>query len=168
MLGKRIMIIGSPGSGKSTLALKLRDITGLPVIHLDREFWKAGWVETPREEWKEKQKKLLEGKEWIADGNYGGSIEIRLGLADTVIFLDYGRTLCLFRVLKRCALHLGRTRPDMAPGCKEKIDIAFLKYVWGFAVGPRVRIMDKLAKCKGMKKIILRSPQETQAFLSSL
>jgi len=42
---ERVMIIGCAGAGKSTLARKLGAITGLPVIHLDREHWRPGWVE---------------------------------------------------------------------------------------------------------------------------
>lgn len=35
---KRVAIIGSGGAGKSTLARQVGDATGLPVIHLDREY----------------------------------------------------------------------------------------------------------------------------------
>jgi adenylate kinase family enzyme len=53
---KRIIIIGSSGGGKSTLARQLGDITGLPVIHLDKVFWNPNWVETPKDIWQEKVK----------------------------------------------------------------------------------------------------------------
>ncbi len=36
---RRIMIIGAPGSGKSRAARRLAEITGLPLIHLDNEYW---------------------------------------------------------------------------------------------------------------------------------
>lgn len=88
-IGKRIMVIGSPGSGKSTFSRKLSHITGTPLIHLDKEFWNSGWVETPRDEWVKKQKFLVAGDEWIIDGNYGGTMEIRLGKAYTVICFEF-------------------------------------------------------------------------------
>ncbi|MDR2096312.1 MAG: hypothetical protein LBP76_12475 [Treponema sp.] len=76
-LGKRIMIIGSCGSGKTTLAIQLSNILKLPIIHLDKEYWKPGWVETSKEEWENKQNKLVLDENWIIDGNYGGTFDIR-------------------------------------------------------------------------------------------
>ncbi len=63
---KRIIIIGSSGGGKSTLAKQLGDITGHPVIHLDKEHWNPGWVETPKDIWQEKVKELLKGEQLLA------------------------------------------------------------------------------------------------------
>lgn len=39
---KRVVILGRGGAGKSTLAARLGEITGLPVIELDKSFWRAG------------------------------------------------------------------------------------------------------------------------------
>jgi len=49
---RRILVIGIAGGGKSTLALKLGEVLGLPVIHLDAIFWKPGWESIPREEFR--------------------------------------------------------------------------------------------------------------------
>jgi adenylate kinase family enzyme len=49
---RRVAVVGSSGAGKSTFARDLGARTGLPVVHLDRPFWRPGWVETPREEWR--------------------------------------------------------------------------------------------------------------------
>ena len=100
---KRVLVIGHPGAGKSTLAARLGELTGLPVIHLDKEFWREGWVQMPRSEWKGKTERLVQGDEWIIDGSYDHTLEIRLARADTVIFLDFSRYLCLWRVCKRVA-----------------------------------------------------------------
>ena len=50
---ERIVIIGCGGSGKSTLARQLGEMTGLPVIHLDKLFWRPGWVHISPEEFAE-------------------------------------------------------------------------------------------------------------------
>lgn len=167
-LGKRIMIIGSCGSGKTTLATQLGKKTNIPVIHLDREYWQAGWVETPKELWIEKQRKLLLGDCWIVDGSYGGTLHIRLEKADTVIFLDYNRYLCLYRVLKRWISNMGKVRADMADGCIEKIDLPFIKFVWRFPVDSRNEIINKLNEYNGVNIISFRNPKETKCFLRSL
>ena len=38
---ERILVVGSPGSGKSTFSRALGELTGLPLIYLDRLFWNA-------------------------------------------------------------------------------------------------------------------------------
>ena len=163
---RRVAIIGSGGAGKSTLARKLGEITSLPVIHLDREFWRPGWTETPKPEWKVKVETLVQGDEWIIDGNFGGTMEIRLGAADTVVFLDFPRVLCTYRAIKRAVAYRNRTRPDMGPGCDEKVDIKFLRWVWQFPGKTLPKIEERLVKLGPEVKIIrIRSPKEVQRFL---
>jgi len=48
---KRILVIGSGGAGKSTVATRLAQLLDLEVNHLDKFYWRPGWVETPPEEW---------------------------------------------------------------------------------------------------------------------
>ena len=167
-LGKRIMIIGSCGAGKTTLAIQLNEITNIPIIHLDKEYWKPGWVESNKEEWYEKQNKFVDNINWIIDGNYGGSLDIRLSKADTVIFLDYNKYICLYRIIKRWIQYFGKTRIDMAEGCNEKIDLPFIKFVWNFPKKPRKKIIDKLNEYNELNKIILKNPKETKIFLKMI
>ncbi len=56
---KRIAIIGCGGAGKSTLARELGKILDLPVVHLDRVYWKPGWEPTPREAFVAEQRKIM-------------------------------------------------------------------------------------------------------------
>ncbi|MCL2361318.1 MAG: DNA topology modulation protein [Defluviitaleaceae bacterium] len=165
-LGKRIMIIGSGGSGKSTLARQLGERLDLPVIHLDAEFWNAGWMVTPQDEWVEKQKMVLSGAEWIADGNYSGSMGLRLERADSVILLDFNRFTCLWGVTKRRIKNRGTTRPDMAEGCPEQLDFTFLKWIWRFPARERPKIIEKLSIHTDINQIILRNRKEVRQFLA--
>jgi len=100
-LGRRVIVTGLAGSGKSTLALALAAKTGLPVIHLDLHFWKPGWVAPSETEWREKQRAVLGGDAWIADGNYHETLDLRLERADTVVFLDPPWWLCAGRAFLR-------------------------------------------------------------------
>ncbi len=47
---KRVMVVGPSGVGKSTLARGLGKVLNLPVVHLDKLYWRPGWVEPPEEE----------------------------------------------------------------------------------------------------------------------
>jgi adenylate kinase family enzyme len=166
---RRIAIIGSGGAGKSTLARTLGEILGLPVIHLDKEYWKPGWIEPPKDEWVRTVEELVKRDEWIIDGNFGGTMEIRLAAADTVIFLDFPSTICLRRVIKRRLMHWNTNRPDMAEGCNEKIDLEFLGWVWNFRKTTKPEIEKRLLKLdKSVRIVRLRTPSATKAFLAEV
>jgi adenylate kinase family enzyme len=167
---KRIAIIGSPGSGKSTLARKLGEISGLPVFHLDRLFWNPGWVQSPKPVWIALQSALVAQDSWIIDGNYGATLHIRAAAADTIIFLDFPRYLCLGRAVKRVWQYRGSIRPDMAPGCPEKIDREFLHYIWRFPVDERPQILSqlRLASERGASVIQLTRSQQMTQYIKSL
>jgi adenylate kinase family enzyme len=100
-LGNRVVVTGLAGSGKSTFALALADKTGLPVIHLDLEYWKPGWVPPSEAEWRAKQPAVLAGDQWIADGNYPETLDLRVERADTVVVLDMPWWRCSGRALLR-------------------------------------------------------------------
>ncbi|HWI63163.1 MAG TPA: AAA family ATPase [Symbiobacteriaceae bacterium] len=166
---ERIAVIGSPGAGKSTLSRRLGEALGLSVVHLDRLFWRPGWVETPRPEWHALQEDLVRQERWIIDGNYGGSLGIRLNRATAVVFLDYPPLLCLWGALKRRVQHRRGGRPDMAEGCPEAIDLPFLRFIWTFRREGRPRIEAKLAELPaGVSVYRLRSRAEADAFLASI
>jgi adenylate kinase family enzyme len=116
-VGRRVVVTGLAGAGKSTFSRAFASKTGLPVIHLDLHFWKPGWVEPSDDEWREKQRALLAGDEWIADGNYHETLELRLERADSVVFLDTPWWVCARRAFVR-----GIRRPAgtvMPEGCRD-------------------------------------------------
>lgn len=163
---RRVSIIGSGGAGKSTLARQLGEMTGLPVIHLDQRFWRPGWTETPKAQWRETVENLVEGDEWIIDGNFGGTMDIRLAAADTVVFLDFPRLLCTYRAIKRAITYRNKTRPDMGPGCSEKFDLEFLRWVWQFPGKTVPRIEERLLRLRPEVKLFrLHSPKQVEGFL---
>lgn len=166
---QRILIIGSSGAGKSTLSRQLGNILGLEVIHLDAEYWQPGWVETPKSEWQEIVQQLVQRDRWIMDGNYGGTLEIRLAAADTVIFLDLPRLLCVWRALKRWRHYAGRTRPDVREGCPEKMDWEFLQWIWNYPVCTRPKMLEKMRNLTPQQQVVmLRSPIEVKRFIAEM
>lgn len=167
-IGKRIMVVGSPGSGKSTFSRKLSETTGIPLIHLDKEFWNSGWVETTREEWIKKQENLIAGDSWILDGNYGGTMELRLGKADTLILFRLNRFVCLTRYLKRVVTNLNKIRPDMPEGCPEKFDFEFMKYIWNFPEASGRRNFERIKKCNDKNIIIFNKRYEVDRYMKDI
>ncbi len=166
---KRVLIIGSGGAGKSTLARGLGKATGIEVFHLDKLYWRAGWTEPPKDDWQKILENELEKDEWIMDGNFGGTMELRLQYCDTAIFLDFPRTVCIYRAVKRWAKYWKTNRPDMAEGCNEKIDLEFLGWIWNFQKTTKPKIEERLKRFENKKTIIyLRSPKEVENFLMNL
>ena len=100
-VGHRVVVTGMAGAGKSTFARELSVKTSLPVIHLDVHFWKPGWVEPSDAEWRDIQSTLLAGDDWIVDGNYHETLDLRLERADTVVYLDTPWWLCAARAFVR-------------------------------------------------------------------
>lgn len=128
----KIAILGHSGSGKSTLARELGARYALPVLHFDSIQFRPGWVEVGREEKREKTAAFLAANPggWVMDGNYLRICpEERFSQADIILYLDFPRRVCLRRVLSRWRTYRGVTRPDMAPGCPEKIDREFLRWI---------------------------------------
>lgn len=163
----RVLVVGCSGAGKSVFARRLSERTGLPVIHLDQEFWQPGWQPSARDSWRRRVEALAAHPRWIMDGQFGGTIGLRLSRADTVFFFDMPRWLCLLRVFRRTVRHFGRTRPDMTPGCPERLDREFLTYIWNFEREHRPRVIESLQGFPG-RIIVLRHPREVKAYLSSL
>jgi adenylate kinase family enzyme len=164
---KRIVILGCGGAGKSILARRLGEILDLEVIHLDTVFWRPGWKPMPNDEFDEAQGRLLQGDSWIIDGNFSRTLAMRLAAADTAIFLDFPRGLCLRRAVKRWIQHHGKSRPDMADGCSEKLDLEFLRWIWRFPRVSRPKVLAMLA-CFSGRAITLRSPAEVERFVRGL
>jgi adenylate kinase family enzyme len=141
---KRILVIGSGGAGKTTFARVLGTRLGLPVTHLDRHYWKPGWQATPSDEWNRIVAGLAGQHEWIIDGNYGGSLPLRLSRCDAVVFFDFPRLQCLWGVVKRRFATGRRTRPDMGEGCPERLTLEFIFWIWNYPRGSRRRIINAL------------------------
>jgi adenylate kinase family enzyme len=156
---RRVLILGSPGSGKSTLARELAVHTKLPLIHLDQLYWRPNWTEPPADAWQAELSAVLAQNAWVMDGNYTSTIRMRLERADTAIVFDFPRHICMARALRRSVLTFGRVRSDMAPGCAERIDLEFLRYIWTFRKEQRPMLMESLKTFPG-ETIFLRTPAD--------
>ena len=108
-IGNRIIILGCAGSGKSTFAKRLHEYTGLPLIHLDNVWWNEDQTHISREEFDHRLDLLLQGEEWIIDGDYSRTYEVRIQACNTIIFLDYSEDDCMKGIMDR----VGKSRSDI-------------------------------------------------------
>ena len=165
----RVMVIGCGGAGKSTLARKLGEKTGLPVVHLDQIWWAPGnWQHLQKPEFDERLLAELEKPRWILDGNFNRTIEARLAVCDTVIYLDYPRLVCLKNWLGRVIQNWGHARADMAEGCAEWFDPEMAKWIWKFNKQNRSRYYALLEKTENKNIVILKSRRQAEKFLESI
>ena len=162
------MIIGCGGSGKSTLARQLGEKTGLPVVHLDKLFWRPGWVNLTGEEFDVVHNAAIEEKKWILDGNFDRTMEPRIRRCDTVVYLDFSRIACLCGVMKRILTTYGKVRPDMGDGCPERFDLEFLQWVWNFNKNKREKNYRLLEQYGDKRIYILKNRKQVKEFLESL
>ena len=161
---KRIIIIGSPGSGKSTLARALHELTKIPLHYLDMMYWNADRTIVEKPIFRERLADAMSGDEWIIDGNYSSTMEMRIAACDTVIFLDYPTEVCLAGINER----RGKVRVDM-PWVELTEDVEFTEYVKGFRESERPKIIERIEKYKDEKNvIILKGRDEAVAFLSRI
>ncbi len=165
---ERIAIIGPGGAGKSRLARELGVRLDIPVIHLDVLFWQPDWVEPDRDEWEALNRQLVQGERWIMDGNYGGTMEIRLAAADTIVFLDPPPLLCIWRVVRR---RRAGARPDLASHLDEQVGardfLEFVTYIWRYRRPRRPAVEDRIARHGAGKGVhVLRTRRDVKQFLA--
>lgn len=127
----RVVIFGKPGSGKSTLAHWLSVTRRLPLYHIDKFFFEKHWQEREPSLFRQELNRIIESPQWIIDGNNTRSIESRWSQADLVIYLNFSRIVCLWRLIKR-RLFPNHHIDDRAEGCPEIIRWILLKYLWQF------------------------------------
>ena len=165
---ERIIIIGCGGAGKSTLARQLGEKLNIPVVHLDKLFWKPGWVEETPEEFDRKLAAELEKPRWIMDGNFNRTMPQRVEKCDTIIYLDFNRFTCLMGVIKRVITSYGKSRPDMGEGCPERVDMEFLKWVWNYNRDKKERNYRLLNEADHAETIVLKNRRAVKQFLKTI
>jgi len=162
---RRILVLGPCGAGKSTLSRKLAPALGLPLVHLDAEFWQPGWTPSPDAAWRARVEAICAAPEWLIEGTFVGTLPYRTSRADAAIVLDFPRHLCMTRVLRRVLRTRGRVREDMAPECPERLDLEFLRFVWRFDVDCRPAMFEAI---DGLPTVVLKRPRDAERLLANL
>jgi adenylate kinase family enzyme len=166
---KKVLVLGCCGAGKSTFSKKLQSILKLELIHLDQYYHKPNWEEPEKAEWERIIYTLVQKPFWIMDGNFSGTLDVRIKNADTIIYLDYPTLKCFWRVIIRIFKSHGAVRSDMANGCKEQFDLEFLHFVLTFNNKRRKEIIQKVNLVKDEKKaLVFKTDKQADKFLSQI
>ena len=158
---KKIIVIGCPGSGKSTVSRALHNKTGIPLHHLDMMYWNANKATVEKSVFLERLSDVLEKDEWIIDGNYSSTMELRMVACDTVIFLDYPLDVCLDGIRER----RGKPRSDM-PWIETEEDSEFIEFIKNYNEQQKPKVLELLKKYSDKNIIILESREQADAFLN--
>lgn len=158
---KKVIVIGCPGSGKSTVSRALHNKTGIPLYHLDMMYWNADKTTVEKSVFLERLSVALEKDDWIIDGNYGSTMELRMAACDTVIFLDYPLDVCLDGIRER----RGKPRSDM-PWIETEEDSEFIEFIKNYNEEQKPKVLDLLEKYSDRNIIILESREQADVFLN--
>ena len=158
---KKVIVIGCPGSGKSTVSRALHNKTGIPLYHLDMMYWNDDRTTVEKSVFLERLSVVLEKDEWIIDGNYGATMELRMEACDTVIFLDYLLDVCLDGIRER----RGKLRSDM-PWIETEEDAEFIEFIKNYNEQQKPKVLELLKKYGDKNIIILKSREQMDAFLN--
>ena len=158
---KKVIVIGCPGSGKSTVSRTLHNKTGIPLYHLDMMYWNADKTTVEKSVFLERLSDVLEKDEWIIDGNYSSTMELRMAACDTVIFLDYPLDVCLDGIRER----RGKPRSDM-PWIETEEDLEFIEFIKNYNEQQKPKVLELLKKYSDKNIIILESREQADAFLN--
>ena len=161
---KKVIVIGCPGSGKSTFSKALHKITDIPLFHLDMIFWNVDKTTVEKPVFLDRLFKIIQSDEWIIDGNYGSTMELRMQACDTVIFLDYPLDVCLNGIKER----KGKPRSDLPWIEPDEDDVEFLEFIKNYNSQSRPKVMELLDRFSHKDVIIFSNRTQAEDFLSKI
>lgn len=160
----KVIIIGCPGSGKTTFAEKLNKITGIPLYYLDAIWHKSDKTHISREDFDKQISLIFNTPEWILDGNYNRTIEMRMQQCDTVFLFDLPTELCIQGATDR----LGKGRYDL-PWIEKELTPSFKQSIEEFSIKSLPKIYSIIEKYRKEKQIIVfKSREAADKFLQSI
>lgn len=161
---KKVIVIGCPGSGKTTFSEKLQKCTGIPLYYLDAIWHKPDKTHIPREEFDKRIAEIFSTPEWIIDGNYNRTVEMRLKQCDTVFLFDLPTEVCIQGATER----LGKGRYDL-PWIEKELDSEFESFIKAFSEESLPKIYDLIEKYKSDRQVIIfKSRQAADDYIDEL
>lgn len=161
---KRIAIIGLPGSGKSTFAIKLGKLLNISVHHLDRHVF-DGKKKREKTEFLSLKESILKEDSWIIEGCSLSTVEMRFARADTVIYFNFPRMLCIYRICKR---YFGFDHNDKFTGCLDGINWPLIKYIWNFNRNNKQNIEELSRRYSAVQFFVFSCSHDVDEYMKEL
>ena len=161
---KKIIVIGCPGSGKSTFSKSLHKITNIPLYHLDMLFWNEDKTTVEKSVFLDRLLKVIQNDEWIIDGNYSSTMELRMQACDTVIFLDYPLDVSLNGIKER----KGKPRSDMPWIESDEDDAEFIEFIKNYNSQSRPKVTELLKRYSHKDIYIFSNRIQAEEFLNKI
>lgn len=163
----RVAVIGCGGSGKTVFAKEFGRALGLPTVHLDAHHYGDDWQPYPPERFATSQREMVAADRWVIDGNYSGTLPIRLARADLVVFLDLPAVTCLWGIIRRRWRYRGGQHPGA--GVYDRITLSFIRYIVGYRRTMRPRVLSLVREHAAPSRLVtVRSRHETRVLLRQL
>lgn len=175
----RISIVGTSGSGKTTLAIALSKALGIPRIELDGVNWQADWRDLNTHdpaEFVRRTEVEVAAEAWVCDGNYSTVQPVVWRRATHVVWLDYGRSVVMARVIRRSVVRAVSGR-ELWAGTGNREDWRRwldrehpIRWAWDTHAKNRAKYAARLAapEAAHLTVIRLRHPQEAAALPDKL
>ena len=166
---RRVIVIGSPGAEKGALARAIAERLKIPCIELERLYWRPGWQKPDADEWRVQVAKLVTREDWVIEGTFPSTLDMRVARADWLVYVDAPMPVCLLREVKNMLCGSRDRQSEVAPGCPLRLDPGILRFIWTFptSIGPRINQI--IARERRNRTIfILRSKREQEDFLAKV
>ena len=160
----RISIIGGAGTGKTTLSNLLSEKYNIPVTHIDGIHHLKNWRVRDKAERDKIILDIVAKEKWIIDGTYKDTIKQRLEKSDLIIWLDYSTFAQVKGILKRFLKNPGKEKPEI-PGCNERLNFEFLKYVINYRKKKRHHVVSAIEIVDKSKVLIFTKQKDLNKWL---
>jgi adenylate kinase family enzyme len=171
----RVVVIGTSCVGKTTFAQALARVLSFPHVELDALYWQPNWIPRPSEEFRALTAQALSQDRWVTDGNYGVVRDLIWSRATTVIWLNYGFPLVLWRALTRTVRRV-LTQEELFSANRESLRLAFFSrdsILWWVLTTfhrrrKQYRVLFDRRTSPQLVYVELRNPSEAKHFLAGL
>lgn len=109
---------------------------------------------------------MVKQDQWITDGDFHNTYDIRFPRADTIIFFDFPTRVSLTRAVIRRVTYRRHPRFEMPKGWKEKISFELFMFIITYRKNERSKVYASLNRWGDKKDVVIfNGPNEAEAYL---